>query len=948
MLKERNPLFTGESEKINKKKYLLIYSAIFAVIAFIVFYHFIEYGITFVRQGDGYNQHYTALEYLGKWLRSIIYTLFNEHKLVIPNWDFSIGLGSDVITTFNYYVIGDPLAVLSAFVPVKYTPHLYTFLCLLRFYLIGLCFSLYCFERKHKNFIGVLVSAFTYTFCSYALYAGTMHPYFINPMIYLPLILISVEKIFQNRNPIYLALIVCVAEISNFYFFYVVVIATVVYVLFRLIEMYKTDIKAMITPLFKIGFSSVSGVLLGAVIFFPIVMKLFADSRMSVDYDYSLFYHLKYYLRLPAAMVSHNYWGGWTLLGYSVIILFAVTALFSVRKKHTCLKAFFLVAFVGFMTPKFAGFANGFSYPCNRWGFVFSLIISFAVSALWNDIFQAKSKKRLIAIAVVPVAYVALCFLSDYTIPERMIFTTISAVLICAGILVYRFVLNSDKRFGFYLQLGVLALCLGCIGINAHFAFVENEDKYYSVSEINNFYADDSEKVKKQTKLDEQTEFFRFTGDSLSYNDSVRKKMNNTQFYWSLSDENISAFHESVNINEAYYQQYTGFDGIASLNTLSSVLYYYDNPKNKNHAIPYGYEKTETENVYRNTNALPLGYTYDGYILRSEYDSLATSLDKQQALLQSVVLEQDSEKAPKLQPQYITNKLESKMILKDKNVTFKDNTFTVTKDDSIVYFELEPQQNSELYISLKGIDFEGTSLYSLYTDDLSVDPNNLYTTEDFNALSQEHQEKLRLNHTYWTETTIVPFDVGTLNAEKDITSVKKINYFTPDFTFYCNKTGFDANLGYSEEGHSYVALRFPYIGSYSFEDISFYSQTMDLYEQSVSKLAEETLENVTIGTDIVTGDITVSKDKLLCLSIPYSDGWRAFVDGKETEVKQANIMYMALEIPKGEHKIELRYSMPDQKLGLVISICGFMLIFGYEVWYYMSVKKRETEIKEND
>ena len=40
-------------------------------------------------------------------------------------WDMNIGYGSDILTTLHYYVIGDPLTLLSVFVPADKTEVLY-------------------------------------------------------------------------------------------------------------------------------------------------------------------------------------------------------------------------------------------------------------------------------------------------------------------------------------------------------------------------------------------------------------------------------------------------------------------------------------------------------------------------------------------------------------------------------------------------------------------------------------------------------------------------------------------------------------------------------------------------------------------------------------------------------------------------------------------------------
>lgn len=58
---------------------------------------------------DGLQQHFNALLYYRSWLLSILDTLVTEHKVSVPLWDMQIGLGSDVLTTLHYYVIGDPL-----------------------------------------------------------------------------------------------------------------------------------------------------------------------------------------------------------------------------------------------------------------------------------------------------------------------------------------------------------------------------------------------------------------------------------------------------------------------------------------------------------------------------------------------------------------------------------------------------------------------------------------------------------------------------------------------------------------------------------------------------------------------------------------------------------------------------------------------------------------------
>lgn len=61
------------------------------------------------------------------------------------------------------------------------------------------------------------------------------------------------------------------------------------------------------------------------------------------------------------------------------------------------------------------------------------------------------------------------------------------------------------------------------------------------------------------------------------------------------------------------------------------------------------------------------------------------------------------------------------------------------------------------------------------------------------------------------------------------------------------------------------------------------------------------------------------------LSVPYSQGFTAYVDGKETKLQKANTMFMALELEPGEHEIRLTYCTPYLKPGIVLSVTGLIL-----------------------
>ncbi|MGN1194853.1 MAG: YfhO family protein, partial [Acutalibacteraceae bacterium] len=81
------------------------------------------------------------------------------------------------------------------------------------------------------------------------------------------------------------------------------------------------------------------------------------------------------------------------------------------------------------------------------------------------------------------------------------------------------------------------------------------------------------------------------------------------------------------------------------------------------------------------------------------------------------------------------------------------------------------------------------------------------------------------------------------------------------------------------------------------------------------------------------GKISLEKPKLICLSVPYADGWSLYVDGEKTDPIIVNYLYIGAELSAGDHEIKIVYNTPDLKLGAVISAVGLALLFGICIYY---------------
>lgn len=899
------------NKKLDKKRnidFYLLYTLVFFAVALALYLKFFANGKSLVWRHDGVPQHLNSLAYYGKYLRKVLHTLFIEHKLSLPLWDMHIGYGSDILTTLHYYVIGDPLTLLSVFVPASKTEALYAFLIFLRIYLAGIAFSRYSFYHKNSKqatFMGTMI----YIFAGWTIYAAMKHPYFSNPMIYLPLILLGIDKIYKKQKPYVFIWSVSLAGLSNFYFFYMLGIFMVLYAIFRYFDLFADrSIKNIGKWLGVFAVYSVIAVLIAAVILLPVILPVFGTDRFKAENYVPLFYDRIYYEKYLGCLIGENMIQ-WGVAGYTAVSLAGVFVLFSKKKKYTALKAGFVLLNVFLLLPYAGHVLNGLSYVSNRWIWAYGMLIAYIFVKIYPELFALTlTEKRKVFVML--LIYCILALLPEAARTQRNLMAMVLLSLSTFTVLSFGNIFTRERN----LTVMVAGFLIAGILFNMHYQYSYEKD-YLSE------FTDSGEALEKlETGVDravlstDDPSVYRYDqmDTNSSENSSMQMGTNSTAYYFSVASSSIANFFDEMYLNTPWEQHYNNLDGRTILDRLASVKYFVVK-KGKESDLPYGYSRLSGEAekngktylAYADEDALPLGYTYDSWISREDYDKM-TVTEKQQALLQGVVLDDSS--LPETETHFNDREV-SYYTSEGKGCRLKNGKVVVTQENAQLKLVFKGEENAETYLITEGLDYEGLSPREMISDKKW----SKMTTYEQNKLLEENS-----NWRYWKESQKASIQIGGRFLKKTI------QIFTDKYNAYSGKHNFLCNTGYSEKGRHTITLTFENTGVYSFDSLKIYCQPMTEIDSQTSKLGEEVLTDVKIGNNEINGKISLSDTKALVLSIPYSEGWTAYVDGEETELKEANTMYMALELPKGDHEIHLVYWTPYLRTGLCLTCIGVL------------------------
>ena len=927
----------GRTAEKNHKKYYLIYTGVFLIMTLGVFCHFLFSRRSFIWEPDGYQQHYTALVYIGRWLRKLFRSVFLEHRLVLPMWDLNIGYGADILTTLEFYGFGNPFSLLSAIVPSAYTEYLYNGLSILYLYLSGLAFSSYCFSKNRKE-TAVMAGAFSYIFCGYALCVSVRHPFFLFLLLFFPMLLKGADRITEGKSPVLFIIFVFLSAVSNFYLFYMLTAGIVIYVLVSFFSKQEPKrFKEFLSLIGRFVLFGLIGVLMAAVLLLPVFLVLMGSARAEAALTNYPFYNLTYYEKLFTVLMNYRTAGSWTYLGFTAPAVLAVVCLFS-KKGNRKTKIWLFVLTLMLFIPFAGKLMNGFSYVTNRWCGMYAFLVSYILVEQWDCLIRPQIRQAAAAAGTAAVYTVLLLLFRS----EANINTFVSFGYLMAGIIFMVIscvsVQLSDKNTSLpektekRLTMGMFSLVICGILTTAGFGYSSYFQDYVSEHTVSgkalaNALSLEAGAVKSIAGA--KSREGRYEGGGAARNDNTLVEVPGISFYWSLSNGNISQFQKEMLFHASTFKtsiDYFGNGRRTFLDALSAVHYYVNKDEDTAY-MPYGFKKAGTVSsefgdftVFENEYPLPFAFTYPQYISRDAYDHMS-ALERQEALLQGVLIEKEDEEKiqsyeeidPVLTNRELSFSVETGDLVTDRG----DGTFTALKSGAQITFVCDSCPNSETYLYLQGMDFRRMTELDWYLDE----DEDYRPRERLTAMTLVENLRLLRQHIRadrWSDGYVragirinTPYSSTILEDKSE------------HYQWYEGEEDYLINLGYARDGCSSITLTLPYAGEYHFDGVKVFCQPMDHYPDYIRRLKEDPV-SVKFDTNRINADVELKDDRILCFSIPYEKGWTACVDGEEVPILRADTMYMALPLTAGRHEIVLNYETWGLKKGLFISFFGLL------------------------
>lgn len=797
-------------------------------------------------------------------------------------YTFGKCLGGDMIGFYTYYLMS-PFNLLFLFLKDKWIPAGITILVIVR---TGLCGSTMAYYLKNRfqteNRAEIFLFSTSYAMMGY-LCVNSFNVMWQDALVLLPCVLYGIDKILFGKKPYTYLVALFGVLFTNYYIGYMICIACVLYLGYRLLSAGKCE--NLLKKLWRFAYASLLAGGLCAAALVPTFLTLQGSLKDAKDVGVGITLPNLRLVRVLSKVFTMAYSENELMNGMPVIfcgilmlalvILFFMNTQIPVRERilSGCMLSVIMASFClakvdyvwhAFMEP------SGYHY---RYSFLFSF---FMITFSWQGFLHIKdgiNTKRLLLAGAVFLVLLFAIFRHPYeyisikkALPDVVLFFVILAVV---------YLIYKGKNYR-NLVLLLALLQIGNLSVNSGYTYMKNRNTSYCNAEE---YAESVEKIRpviEAVKADDSSLYRMENLEKRNNNDSMHFSYAGLTHYSSNEKNFVLFFLEKMGLNyNRLYAEY-GNGTTQTVDSLLGVKYLVGSEETINKSYPAVLQQEEL-NVYQNPYALPIGF-----------------LAKEQ--IRSVDMEQENPFVLQ-NAMYQTASGSDETILKNAVVKgIQIENCTEEKQDNLTLYR-QKEENSPIRVTYELETVEEGSVYAYLTAGEHLQAAEIYVNEEFLCGY--------MNRANWKILNLGEFEKG-----------EHIN-----FTIQLDgEELWLENAYFVTEDEKALALNYEQIMK---EPVA--------VEQKSSSYLTVTEKN--------------AEERLLVFSIPYEEDWQIMVDGEKRSGEKVYDTLLAIQLEPGEHNITLRYVPRGMTAGIVISIgCGGILIC--MLCYERRLKGRENHDKQ--
>ncbi len=853
----------------------LIYLAIVVIITRFTF----VYGSSL----DWDSQHYAIPEYFRNQ--------FYETKNFFPSLAQNIGAGQNIYN-FSYYGLFNPIIMFSYLLPfVSMSTYIQTVSIIS--VLVSSVMFYFWIKQRHNIKISFFLSCL-FLLASPIILHSHRHIMFVSYFPFLIGALFCCDRFFEKKNRA--GLIFCMSMIMLISYYYSIgsYIAIFVYITALYLDKSpKFKLKEYIKSVLNLAVCMLIAVMITAVLWLPTIYEIMS-CRAATHTSISL-----KDLLLPTVNYNSVLYSSYSL-GLMVISLMGILYVLIKKSRGKRFLAIVVSLFVVLNLPVYI--MNGFMYLDQKALIPFIPLVLLLTGEFVKAVFQKEVSASLwIKLnAVIVILGVMFLFIEKIRIYRVSLIIDI-LVLNIAYLILYK--KGCIKTF---ISIVTALTFVFCLTINLSDKLCTKED----LKKVDKEYYEDVESIGLSKSDDNLYRSAMLADTNKTLNKIYDDSFYSASIYSSLQNQLYNHFYFDEFQNEMCYRNSAMVAQTINplfLTYMGEKYLYVSNDKLKEEAfkVPSGYNEVKRGNkltLFKNDNVLPIGYASSSLMSESQYSSLDYPYNMK-ALMNYTVVD------------------------KDVNDVSVDGIRELDLPNG--FFENLPEN----------IEYDKSS-NTVYVNTAKKDKSKKYSKK----ISKNNDIKYTVN----LETPIEDYLIITCKADNNIgkklsdiyVSINGVkNKLTnPTWKYYNNNEEFCFVLS-SNEPIEFLEMCFSN-GEYKLSEWKLYTISRSELQGLSSGVDEFKIDKSKTKGDVYEGTINVTKNgSYFKLTVPYADGFSAYVDGEKTNIQKVDKAFLGFEISKGKHSVKIVYTAPMLNISKIISLIGVLLLAGMFLVQIIAKKK---------